>query len=84
MHVQSCPILCNPTDCGAPGSSVHGIFQANSLPLSHLVLRRTCRLTQKLMEGGEVKKIVAGQCWAKFLCVLNHSVMSDSLQPQGL
>ena len=24
---QSCPILCNPTDCRLPGSSVHGIHQ---------------------------------------------------------
>ena len=25
---HSCPILCDPTDCSLPGSSVHGIFQA--------------------------------------------------------
>ena len=25
---QSCPILCDPMDCGLPGSPVHGIFQA--------------------------------------------------------
>ena len=25
---QSCPTLCNPTDCSLPGSSIHGIFQA--------------------------------------------------------
>ena len=25
---QSCPTLCDPMDCGPPGSSVHGIFQA--------------------------------------------------------
>ena len=29
--VQSCPTLCNPTDCSPPGSSVHGIFQARVL-----------------------------------------------------
>ena len=28
---QSCPTLCNPTDCSLPGSSVHGIFQARVL-----------------------------------------------------
>ena len=28
---QSCPTLCNPMDCGPPGSSVHGIFQARTL-----------------------------------------------------
>ena len=25
---QSCPTLCDPTDCSLPGSSIHGIFQA--------------------------------------------------------
>ena len=28
---QSCPTLCNPMDCGLPGSSVHGILQARIL-----------------------------------------------------
>ena len=27
-HAQSGPMLCNPTDCNLPGSSVHGISQA--------------------------------------------------------
>ena len=26
-----CPTLCNPMDCGLPGSFVHGIFQARIL-----------------------------------------------------
>ena len=29
--VQLCLTLCNPMDCSLPGSSVHGIFQANVL-----------------------------------------------------
>ena len=28
---QSCPTLCNPMDCGLPGSPIHGIFQARIL-----------------------------------------------------
>ena len=28
---QSCPTLCDPVDCGPPGSSIHGIFQARIL-----------------------------------------------------
>ena len=28
---QSCPILCNPVDCGLPGSSIRGILQARVL-----------------------------------------------------
>ena len=29
--LQSCPTLCNPMDCGLPGSSVRGILQARIL-----------------------------------------------------
>ena len=28
---QSCPTLCNPTDCSLPNSSIYGIFQARVL-----------------------------------------------------
>ena len=28
---QSCPTLCDPVDCGLPGSSIHGILQARIL-----------------------------------------------------
>ena len=42
---QSCPTLSNPMDCGPPGSSVHGIFQARVLKWDaiafSLILTRT-------------------------------------------
>ena len=31
LVAQSCPTLCDPIDCGPPGSSVHGILQARIL-----------------------------------------------------
>ena len=31
LVTQLCPALCDPTDCGLPGSSVHGILQARIL-----------------------------------------------------
>ena len=31
LITQSCPTLCNPTDCNPPGSSVHVISQARIL-----------------------------------------------------
>ena len=31
LVTQSCPTLCDPTDCSQRGSSVHGIFQARVL-----------------------------------------------------
>ena len=30
-HAQSCPTLCDPTDCSPPGSSVHGVLPARIL-----------------------------------------------------
>ena len=30
-EAKSCPTLCNPGDCGPPGSSVHGVLQARTL-----------------------------------------------------
>ena len=31
LVTQSCPVLCDPVDCSPPGSSVHGILQAETL-----------------------------------------------------
>ena len=31
--LQSCPTLCDPMDCGLPGSSVRGILQPSILEL---------------------------------------------------
>ena len=31
LVTQSCPTLCDPTDCSLPGSSVHGVVQASIL-----------------------------------------------------
>ena len=28
LVAQSCPTLCDPVDCSPPGSSVHGVLQA--------------------------------------------------------
>ena len=43
---QSCPTLCDPMDCGLPGSSAHGIFQARvlewgAIAFSEWISRRT-------------------------------------------
>ena len=35
---QSCPTLSDPMDCGPPGSSVHGIFQARVLEWGNGIL----------------------------------------------
>ena len=40
--LQSCPTLCDPTDYGLPGSSVHGVLQARRLKWVHLLLPGSC------------------------------------------
>ena len=32
--LQSCPTLCDPMDCSLPGSSVHGILDPRTEPMS--------------------------------------------------
>ena len=39
---QSCPTLSDPMDCSAPGSSVHGIFQARALEWGAIAFSVTC------------------------------------------
>ena len=39
LVAQSCPALCNPTNCSLPGSSVHGILQASILDCHSLLQR---------------------------------------------
>jgi len=37
---ESCPTLSDPMDCGPPGSSVHGIFQARVLEWGAIAFSR--------------------------------------------
>ena len=40
LIAQSCPVVCDPMDCSLPGSSVHGILQANNTGVgSHSLLQ---------------------------------------------
>ena len=78
---QSCPTLSDPMDCGPPGSSVHGIFQARvlewgAIAFSEFPAKRDIKVTfsfvfkpyYDLFENISVQFI--------------HSVVSDSLGPQ--
>ena len=48
---QSCPTLCDPTDCSLPGSSIHGIFQARILEWVAIFLLQEIFPTQGLNPG---------------------------------
>ena len=48
---QSCLTLCNPMDCGPPGSFVHGIFQARVLEWGAIAFSLTeCKLVENKIE----------------------------------
>ena len=42
---QSCPTLCDPMDCGPPGSSVHEIFQARVLEWGAIAFSPHCYIS---------------------------------------
>ena len=50
---QSCPTLSDPMDCGLPGSSVHGIFQARllewgAIAFSFMTVQKEKKVERKL------------------------------------
>ena len=47
LVAQSCPTLCDSTDCSLPGSSVHGIFQARILELAAISFSRNQETPRK-------------------------------------
>ena len=49
---QSCPSLCDPMDCGPPGSSVHGILQARILEWVAISFSSITKSTNSKCWGG--------------------------------
>ena len=89
-----CPTLCNPMDCGLPGSSVHGIFQArvpewaardNEWKFSNF--GENYKITILKLSEPQVQKLFLFFSWKHLIIKLlssvqfSCSVVSDSLQP---
>ena len=76
LHVgsvtQSCLTLCDPIDCGPPGSSVHGILQARRL---EWVAISSSRGSSRPRDGTWVSCIFCTARW-----VLYHWVTRDALE----
>ena len=53
---QSCPTLSDPMDCSPPGSSIHGILQANVLEWGAIAFSGLCRLTS-LNSAGQARTL---------------------------
>ena len=57
LVAESCPTLCDPTDCSLPDSSVHGILQARipewvAMPVSRGSSQPMDRTQVSLIAGG--------------------------------
>ena len=87
--LQSCLTLCDAMDCSPPGSSVHGILQAwilkwVAMPSSRgssWLRDQTCI---SCIAGQFFTQWATGETLSSFVCMLNCSVMSNSLWSHGL
>ena len=81
LVAQSCPTLCDPTDCSPPGSSVHGIFQTRIL---EWVAMPSCRGSSQPRDRTWVCHIAGGFCtiWATREALKNYTVVTP--KPQRL
>ena len=64
---ESCPTLSDAMDCGPPGSSVHGIFQARVLEWGAIAF-----------SSMDVSVVLSRRPSAEELMLLNYSVGEDS------
>ena len=91
QSLQSCPTLCNGTDCGLPGSSVHGILQGRILEwgacsppgdLPDLGIEPTCLTCPRLA----CRFFTTNATWESTVSTVQFScsVVSNSLWPHGL
>ena len=56
VKVKSCPTLCDPMECGLPGSSVHGIFQVRILEWVAVSFSRgsSIRISIRIAKAGKM------------------------------
>ena len=83
LVTQSCPTVCDTMDCSPPGSSVHGIFQANLLEWIAISFSRG---SSRPRNPTRVSCIV-GRFFTDWRMESENEsclVVSDSLWPQGL
>ena len=76
LVAQLCPTLCNPMNCGLPGSSVPGILQARTLEwidisfsnaCMHTLPLQSCRILCDLMDSSPPGSSVPGILQARIL-----------------
>ena len=95
---QSCPTLCDPTDCSLPGSSVHGKFQARTLQWVAISFSRGisrprgsnpslphCRQTlYRLSHRGSKNTGVGGYFLLQGIFLTTDQTMSPAMQAHSL
>ena len=87
LVAKSCLTLCDPMDCGPPGSSVHGMLQARILEWVAILFSRgssrprdrtwvSCMASSEVLEEKEIEKPRLKAHWASWtLGFINRVVM---------
>ena len=95
LVAQFCPTLCELMDCSPPGSSAHGDSPSKNTGVGCHALLQGIFPTQGLNPGlSHCRRILyhlshqgrmdGSHLMHMTVCVLSHSVLSDSLQPSEL
>ena len=89
LVAQSCPTLCNPTDCSLSGPFAHGIFQARILEWVHISLSREKKENWKWKLLSRVPLFVPHGPYSPWNSpgqntgVCNHSLLQGIFPTQG-
>ena len=82
LVAQTCPTLCDPTDCNPPGASVYGILQARILEWIAIPFSRGSSRPRDQTLICTVGRFFT--VWATSSVQFSRSVMSDSVRPHEL
>ena len=83
---QSCPTLSNPMDCGPPGSSVHGIFQARVLEWGAIAFSMILILSPLILTFlikiplGALKTLPPSSAWTPVKVSSMHFISTDKTE----
>ena len=76
---QSCPTLSDPMDCGPPGSSVHGIFQARVLEWGAIayIINDSCKFSGTFASWAPGSSIIGNEIQQPTLLITFNDLPRD-------
>ena len=91
LVTRLCPTLCNPMDCGPPGSSVHGILQARILEwvaiyVTVILYFSMTRQHAQHLTPQDDELLIAYSCMPDIICFSppdSHCILHPTFCPQS-